>query len=101
MPAGARGEAALEKANVLQAFRDVDGTLVGFYSPKEGAPFPALPPAPVLINHPSGRFYYSGGVWYAPRGPRFVAPRRFRLLHPRRTFSAASIAERFLSYARR
>lgn len=39
LPPGAKGEAALEKANVLQAFRDVDGTLVGFYSPKEGAPF--------------------------------------------------------------
>ena len=44
----------------------------GHYYPPRGVYVHQLPPAPVLINHPSGRFYYSGGVWYAPRGPRFV-----------------------------
>jgi len=35
----ARGEAAIEKTNLLQALREVDGTVVGFYSPKDGAAF--------------------------------------------------------------
>ena len=39
VPPNARGEKALEKANVLQAFNEVDGTLVGFFSVKEGAAF--------------------------------------------------------------
>lgn len=39
LPPDAKGEAAIEKTNVLQSFRDVDGTLVGFYSPKDGAAF--------------------------------------------------------------
>jgi hypothetical protein len=32
----------------------------------------ALPARPVVIERPGGRFFYSGGVWYAPRGPSFV-----------------------------
>jgi len=39
LPPDAKGEAAVAKANVLQSLRDVDGTLVGFYAPKDGAPF--------------------------------------------------------------
>jgi len=39
LPPAARGEAALDKTNVLQALREVDGTVVGFYSPKDGAAF--------------------------------------------------------------
>ena len=42
-----------------------------FYPP-HGTTVSAPPPAPVIINHPSGRYYYSGGVWYAPRGPSYV-----------------------------
>ncbi|MBS0580955.1 MAG: hypothetical protein JSR36_16990 [Proteobacteria bacterium] len=26
----------------------------------------------MIINRPSGRYYYSGGVWYVPRGPSYV-----------------------------
>jgi len=47
LPAGARGEKAVEKANVLQALNEVDGTLVGFFSVKEGGPF----------NHAKKRFH--------------------------------------------
>jgi alpha-acetolactate decarboxylase len=39
LPADARGEAAVGKANVLQPLKDVDGTLVGFFSVTDGAPF--------------------------------------------------------------
>jgi len=39
LPPDAKGEAAIEKTNALQSLREVDGTLVGFYSPKEGAAF--------------------------------------------------------------
>jgi len=39
LPPDARGEAAVEKANLLQALREVDGTVVGFYAPKDGAAF--------------------------------------------------------------
>jgi len=39
LPPGARGEAAIEKTNLMQALREADGTVVGFYSPKEGAAF--------------------------------------------------------------
>jgi alpha-acetolactate decarboxylase len=39
LPPGARGEKAVEKANVLQALNEVDGTLVGFFSFTDGAAF--------------------------------------------------------------
>ena len=39
LPPDAKGEAAIEKTNALQALRDVEGTLVGFYAPKDGAAF--------------------------------------------------------------
>jgi hypothetical protein len=32
----------------------------------------AVPGRPYMVNRGDGRYYYSGGVWYAPRGPRFV-----------------------------
>ena len=47
LPASARGAQAVEKANVLQALNEVDGTLVGFFSVKEGAAF----------NHAKKRFH--------------------------------------------
>jgi hypothetical protein len=40
--------------------------------PPHGTAVSAPPPSTVLINHPSGRYYYAGGVWYAPRGPHYV-----------------------------
>jgi Family of unknown function (DUF6515) len=42
------------------------------YYPPRGTAVNVPPPAPVVINHPNGRYYYSGGVWYAPRGPSYV-----------------------------
>lgn len=42
-----------------------------FY-PNRGVVVGGVPGRPVIFNRPGGRFYYSGGVWYAPRGPGFV-----------------------------
>jgi Family of unknown function (DUF6515) len=42
-----------------------------FY-PDRGRMLRALPGSPLSFNRPNGRFFYSGGVWYAPRGPGFV-----------------------------
>ncbi len=43
-----------------------------YYYPVHGAYVSGLPGSPVVITHGPGRYYYSGGVWYAPSGPRFV-----------------------------
>jgi len=42
------------------------------YYPNRGAYVAALPGRPYAFDRPGGRFFYSGGVWYAPYGPRFV-----------------------------
>jgi hypothetical protein len=42
------------------------------YYPNRGAYIGALPGRPFIVDRPGGRFFYSGGVWYAPYGPRFV-----------------------------
>lgn len=42
------------------------------YYPNRGVMVGAVPGRPVIFNRPGGRFYYSGGIWYAPRGPGFV-----------------------------
>ncbi len=42
------------------------------YYPVHGAYVTTLPHAPVVITRGGGHYYYSGGVWYAPNGPRFV-----------------------------
>ena len=42
------------------------------YYPPHGTAVSAPPPSPVIINRPNGRYYYSGGVWYAPRGSTYV-----------------------------
>jgi Family of unknown function (DUF6515) len=42
------------------------------YYPNRGVMVGAIPGRPVVFDRPGGRFYYSGGVWYAPRGPGFV-----------------------------
>jgi len=39
-----------------------------YYAPR-GAYYNAVPGRPVFVG---GHYYYSGGVWYAPRGPGFV-----------------------------
>jgi hypothetical protein len=40
--------------------------------PNRGVVVGAVPGRPVVFDRPGGRFYYSGGVWYAARGPGFV-----------------------------
>jgi hypothetical protein len=42
------------------------------YYPNRGAYVAGLPGRPYAFERPGGRFFYSGGVWYAPYGPRFV-----------------------------
>ena len=42
------------------------------YYPERGRFVGALPGRPFVVERPGGRFFYSGGVWYAPRGPSFV-----------------------------
>jgi hypothetical protein len=42
------------------------------YYPDRGVMVRGLPGAAMSFSRPNGRFYYSGGVWYAPRGPGFV-----------------------------
>jgi hypothetical protein len=37
-----------------------------------GAQVRSLPRGGYEINHPSGRYWYHGGNWYAPRGPRWI-----------------------------
>ena len=43
-----------------------------YYYPMHGAYVPTLPGAAVVVPRGGGRYYYSGGVWYLPSGPRFV-----------------------------
>lgn len=42
------------------------------YYPPRGGFVRELPGRPVIIERGGGRFFYSGGVWYTPRGPSFV-----------------------------
>ncbi len=42
------------------------------YYPNRGVMIGAVPGRAVVFDRPGGRFYYSGGIWYAPRGPGFV-----------------------------
>ena len=42
------------------------------YYYQRGVVVPAVPGRPYVVAHGGEHFYYSGGVWYAPRGPSFV-----------------------------
>lgn len=42
------------------------------YYPSRGAVVDRLPRGPVIIPHHNTRYYFHGGVWYRPSGPRFV-----------------------------
>jgi len=42
------------------------------YYPPRGRYVDRLPDHPVLIHHHDSRYYFHGGVWYRPDGPRFV-----------------------------
>lgn len=40
--------------------------------PPRGAVVPRPPPEAAIVRHGRDRYWYGGGVWYAPRGPRYV-----------------------------
>jgi hypothetical protein len=40
--------------------------------PPRGAVVPHLPPGAAIVRHGRDRYWYGSGVWYAPRGPRYV-----------------------------
>lgn len=40
--------------------------------PPRGAIVPRPPPAAAIVRHGHDRYWYDRGVWYAPRGPRYV-----------------------------
>jgi len=42
------------------------------YYPTRGYTVRELPGDRIAVNGYRGRYFYSGGVWYAPRGPSFV-----------------------------
>jgi hypothetical protein len=42
------------------------------YYPSRGYVVRDLPRERVIVGGPRGRYWYSGGIWYAPRGPGFV-----------------------------
>jgi hypothetical protein len=42
------------------------------YYPDRGAFVAGVPGRPFMYERPGGRYYYSGGIWYAPQGPNFV-----------------------------
>jgi hypothetical protein len=42
------------------------------YYPQRGFEVRDLPRERIIVSGPRDRFFYSGGVWYAPRGPRYV-----------------------------
>jgi|SRR5579863_4217868 len=42
------------------------------YYPGRGYVVHDLPRDRIVVTGPHGRFFYSGGIWYAPRGPGFV-----------------------------
>jgi hypothetical protein len=42
-----------------------------YYTP-HGVQVGAVPGRPYIVSHSGAHYYYSGGVWYAPRGPYFV-----------------------------
>ena len=42
------------------------------YYPPHGVQVGAVPGRPYIVTHAGVHYYYSGGVWYAPRGPYFV-----------------------------
>lgn len=42
------------------------------YYPPRGLVVDALPRAPLVVPHRGANYYFHGGVWYRPSGPRFV-----------------------------
>lgn len=42
------------------------------YYPGRGGYVRGVPGRPFIVERGGGRYFYSGGVWYAPYGPRFV-----------------------------
>lgn len=48
----------------------------GHYYPSRGSYVRHLPPRYTIVHHHRDRYYYGGGVWYRPYGPRY------RVVHP-------------------
>jgi hypothetical protein len=80
---GALAVSLLLATGVAQAQRGPDGRghehehLDGRFShnhyyPERGFAVGALPRDRIVVNRFHDRYFYSGGVWYAPRGPRYV-----------------------------
>ncbi len=71
-PAAARAE---RPAVQQREFRDERYNLNRAY-PVRGQVVPALPRDHRVVTHGGARYYFHGGVWYRPQGPRFaiVAP---------------------------
>ncbi len=44
------------------------------YYPGRGGYVRGVPGRPFILERGGGRYFYSGGVWYAPYGPRVVEP---------------------------
>lgn len=42
------------------------------YYPPRGVVFARPPRGNIIVNYRDRRYFYGGGIWYAPRGPRFV-----------------------------
>src|SRR5215831_12128624 len=42
------------------------------YYTTRGVEVARVPGRPYVVAHGGGHYYYSGGVWYAPRGPSYV-----------------------------
>jgi len=42
------------------------------YYPSRGMLVDRLPHAPIVVPHRGTRYFFNGGVWYRPSGPRFV-----------------------------
>lgn len=40
--------------------------------PSYGRSYPRLPPGVVVVKHRHERYWYGGGAWYRPYGPRYV-----------------------------
>jgi hypothetical protein len=75
-PGGRPGPAA--RPNVARPAFDGRGQVLdsrynhGRYYPPMGTVRPSLPDGYRPYYHGGSRYYFSGGIWYAPRGPGFV-----------------------------
>src|SRR4030088_219991 len=64
------------------------------YYPGRGGYVRAVPGRPFILERGGGRYFYSGGVWYAPYGPRFVVvgANGYEVVEPRNDQGASTQA---------